>query len=46
MNFKEMVWEAVKRLDVPQDRGGMRDPSEKVLHIRFAQNAWMFLGKL
>jgi hypothetical protein len=46
MNFKETGWEAVKRLHVPHDRVGMRDPLEKVLHIRFAQNAWVFLGKL
>jgi len=33
MNFKEIGWEAVKRLHVPQDTGGMRDPLKTVLHI-------------
>jgi len=33
MNFKEIEWEAVKRLHVPHDRGGMRDPLKTLLHI-------------
>jgi hypothetical protein len=42
MNFKEIGWEALKRLHVPLDRGGMRDPLKTVLHIQVAQNAWVF----
>lgn len=42
MNVKEIGWEAVKRLHVPQDGGGMRDPLKTVLHIRVAQNVWAF----
>ena len=42
MNFKEIESEAVKRLHVPHDRGGMRDPLKTLLHIWVAQNAWVF----
>jgi hypothetical protein len=42
MNLKEIGWVAVKRLHVPQDRGGMRDHLKTVLLIPTAQNAWVF----